>query len=163
MKTLADGLRRSGRLVTAAALLWCSSSGRVAANPAHPVVTQGGAAFSSQGSQLTVSTSGNAFINWGSFNIGAGETTVFVEPSATSLVWNRINDPNPSQILGTLDANGYVVLQNSSGFYIGGQAVINTAGLIMTTAPTAPPDISGGGAWISARRRRRRASSTTGN
>jgi hypothetical protein len=32
------------------------------------------------------------------------------------------------QILGHLDANGYVVLQNQSGFYIGGNAVINAAG-----------------------------------
>jgi trimeric autotransporter adhesin len=147
MKTLADYLRGSKWLIAMAALLLCSTAGRVAANPSGGVVTQGGAKFSSQGSQLTVTTSGNAFINWGSFNIGAGQTTTFVEPSATSLVWNRINDPNPSQILGTLNANGYVVLQNTSGFYIGGQASLNTGGLIMTTAPIAPPDLSAGGAW----------------
>jgi filamentous hemagglutinin family protein len=119
----------------------------VEANPSHPTVAQGSAVVSSQGSQLTVATSGNAVINWGSFNIGTGETTTFVEPSATSVVWNKIADPHPSQILGHLDANGYVVLQNQSGFYVGGHAVINAAGLIMTTAPAAPLDLSGGGAW----------------
>ena len=120
---------------------------RLAANPAGAVVTQGSAVVTSQGSQLTVQTSGNALINWRSFNIGAGETTTFIQPSASSVVWNRINDANPSQILGHLDANGLVVLQNSSGFYVGGQAAISTAGLIMTTSPMPPPDLAGGGAW----------------
>src|SRR5215831_4533534 len=96
------------------------------ANPVGPTVNQGRATFSSQGAQFTVRTSDRAFINWQSFNIGIGETTTFIQPSSSSLVWNRINDSNPSQILGNLNANGYVVLQNSSGFYIGGQAAITT-------------------------------------
>ncbi len=117
------------------------------ANPAGATVSQGTASFTSQGSQLTIQTSGRAFINWQSFNIGQGETTTFIQPSSTSLVWNQINDPNPSQILGNLNANGYVVLQNQSGFYIGGQASINTRGLLMTTAPLPMPDLSSGGPW----------------
>lgn len=119
----------------------------VAANPTQGVVTQGSAVITGQGPTLKIQTSGNATINWATFNIAAGETTVFVEPSASSVVWNHINDPNPSQILGHLDANGYVVLQNQSGFYIGGNAVINAAGLIMTTTPAPPPDTSSGSAW----------------
>ncbi len=117
------------------------------ARPAGPTVTQGNATFSSQGSQLTIQTSDRAFINWQSFNIGVGQTTTFVQPSSSSVVWNQINDPNPSQILGTLNANGYVVLQDQAGFYIGGQAVLNTHGLLMTTAPTPALDLAGGGAW----------------
>jgi filamentous hemagglutinin family protein len=127
--------------------VWFCCPSPVPANPMGAVVTQGSAAVTSHGSTLTVQTGGNTFINWSSFNIGVAESTVFVQPSATSVVWNRIDDPNPSQILGTLDANGYVILQNPSGFYVGGQAAINAAGLIMTTAPTPPPDLSGGGAW----------------
>jgi hypothetical protein len=46
-----------------------------------------------------------------------------------------------------LNANGYIVLQNQSGFYIGGQAVLNTHGLLMTTAPIPMPDLSSGGPW----------------
>jgi filamentous hemagglutinin family protein len=117
------------------------------ANPVGPTVTQGNASFSSQGSHLTIQTSDRAFINWQSFNIGLGETTSFLQPSSSSLVWNQIHDPNPSQILGNLNANGYVVLQNSSGFFIGGQASITARGLLMTTAPIAMPDLAGAGAW----------------
>ncbi len=119
----------------------------VSANPNGATVAQGTASISSSGNTLSIQTSDRAYLNWQSFNIGAGETTTFIQPSSSSLVWNHINDPNPSQILGTLNANGYVVLQNSSGFYIGGQAVLNTGGLVMTTTPTPMPDLSSGGAW----------------
>ncbi|MGA2540350.1 MAG: filamentous hemagglutinin N-terminal domain-containing protein [Verrucomicrobiota bacterium] len=120
---------------------------RVGANPVRATVTQGSAVVSSQGPNLTVQTSGNAVINWGSFNIAAGETTTFVEPSATSVVWNNISGSSASQILGHLNANGYVILQNPAGFYVGGQAAIRAAGVIMTTAPAVTPDISGGSMW----------------
>jgi filamentous hemagglutinin family protein len=116
-------------------------------NPSGGTVRQGTATFSSSGSQLTINTSAQAFISWQSFNIAAGETTTFVQPSSSSLVWNQINDPNPSQILGNLNANGYVVLQNQNGFYIGGQAAISAHGLIMTTSPIPMPDLSSGGPW----------------
>jgi filamentous hemagglutinin family protein len=139
--------RSSPRGVLTGLLLVAFQSGQLHANPHGGTVAQGSASFSSSGSQMTVTTSSQAFINWQSFNIGVGETTTFIQPSSSSLVWNRINDSNPSQILGTLNANGYVVLQNSSGFYVGGQAAINTHGLLMTTAPIPMPSLSGGGAW----------------
>jgi filamentous hemagglutinin family protein len=118
-----------------------------AASPVGPTVTQGSATFTTQGSQLTIQTSDQAVIDWQSFNIGVGQTTTFLEPSSSSVVWNQINDPNPSQILGTLNANGYVILQNQSGFFVGGQASITTHGLVMTTSPTPAPDLSSGGPW----------------
>jgi len=117
------------------------------ANPVGPTVTQGNATFTSQGSHLTIQTSDHAFINWQSFNIGSGQTTTFLQPSSSSVAWNQINGGNPSQILGTLNANGYIVLQNQAGFYIGGQAVLNTHGLLMTTAPIPMPDLSSAGPW----------------
>lgn len=116
-------------------------------NPSGGTVRQGTATFNSSGSQLTINTSAQAFISWQSFNIGAGETTTFVQPSSSSLVWNQINDANPSQILGNLNANGYVVLQNQNGFFIGGQAAISAHGLVMTTSPIPMPDLSSGGPW----------------
>src|SRR4051794_25166880 len=109
----------SSSSIAAASLLLSLSS--IMANPTGHSVAQGSATFTTSGSQLTVQTSDHAFINWQSFNIGAGETTTFVQPSASSVVWNQINDSNPSQILGNLNANGYVVLQNQNGFFIGGQ------------------------------------------
>src|SRR5215510_10619806 len=115
------------------------ASVRAYANPVGPTVQQGRATFTSQGPQLNIRTSDRAFINWQSFNIGVGETTTFVQPTSSSLVWNSIHDANPSQILGNLNANGYVVLQNQAGFYIGGQASITSHGRLMTTYPMPMP------------------------
>ena len=143
-------------------LAWCMGGLRVQANPTGGVVAQGTASYSTSGSQLTVNqTSASAFINWQSFNIAAGETTTFVQPSASSVAWNQINDANPSQILGNLNANGYVVLQNPNGFYIGGQAAITTHGLVMTTAAAPPSTFPAAGPGNLTRRRQQKALSTT--
>lgn len=130
------------------ALGWVGIAPCLDANPTGGTVTQGSATFNTSGSRFTINqNSPSAFINWGTFNIAAGETTTFNQPSASSIAWNQINDSNPSQILGNLNANGYVVLQNANGFYIGGQAAITTHGLIMTTASTPALDLSSGGPW----------------
>lgn len=115
------------------------------ANPTGMTVHGGSAIATVNGSQLTITTSQNASLNWQSFNIAAGETTIFQQPSSTSIVWNRINDQNPSQIYGSLQANGIVVLLNSSGFYFGPNSFVSAAGLVVSTADYVPPQNSGGG------------------
>jgi filamentous hemagglutinin family protein len=134
-------------VVSLALLAWQLCQRPACANPGGGTVVQGAASISSSGPQLTISTSGKTFIDWQSFNIGANETTTFIQPSSSSVVWNQIAGGSPSQILGSLNANGYVVLANPSGFYIGGQASIATHGLLMTTASIATPDVFSGGAW----------------
>ncbi len=114
------------------------------ANPTGMTVASGTATASQNGPQLTITTSQNTFLNWQSFNIASGETTIFSQPSINSLVVNRINDPNPSQIFGSLQANGIVVLMNSAGFYFGPNSYIKTGGLIVSTANCIPPQNSGG-------------------
>ena len=115
-------------------------------NPAGFTVVAGSASVVQAGSQLHITAGNNAVINWKSFNIGAGETTTFLQPSSTSIVWNQINDQNPSQIYGSLQANGVVVLLNSSGFYFGPHSFVSAAGLVVSTANCVPPQ-NGGGAW----------------
>jgi len=77
------------------------------------------------------------------------------------VAWNQINDAQPSQILGNLNANGYVVLQNANGFYVGESAAITAHGLIMTTASTPAFNLSSGGSWVLMRRRHPHRSSIT--
>ena len=116
------------------------------ANPTGMTVHGGSATATSSGSQLTITTtSQSTFLNWQSFNIAAGETTIFQEPSTTSIVWNQINNANPSQIYGSLQANGIVVLLNSSGFYFGPNSFVSAAGLVVSTANYIPPQNSGSG------------------
>ena len=66
-------------LVLGQAFAWLDSP--LLGNPTQGVVATGGALITSQGSQLTIKTSGNTVINWGTFNIASGESTVFVQPS----------------------------------------------------------------------------------
>ncbi len=116
------------------------------ANPTGMAVQSGSASAAVNGSTLTITAGNNAVLNWQSFNIGAGESTIFNQPSAASIVWNRINDQNPSQIYGNLQANGIVVLMNSSGFYFGPNAFVGAAGLVVSTANCLPPQ-NAAGAW----------------
>jgi len=137
-----------GRALTAVIVLLASVGPQpVPANPVGGSVTKGTATFSTQGSQLTVRTSNLTAINWQSFNIGLGQTTTFIQPSSSSIVWNQVSGGSPSQILGNLNANGYVILQNPSGFFIGGQAAITAQGVIFTTAPIPTLNLSAGGPW----------------
>jgi filamentous hemagglutinin family protein len=130
------------RLVAAVMLL--DVAGSAMANPTGMTVQKGSAATTVNGSQLTITASQLAVLNWQSFNIAAGETTIFNQPSISSVVLNRINDQNPSQIYGSLQANGLVVLMNASGFYFGPDSFVKTGGLIVSTANCLPPQNSGG-------------------
>jgi filamentous hemagglutinin family protein len=116
------------------------------ANPEGMTVNRGTATATTTGSQLDLTVSRDAFLTWSSFNIGSGESTIFHQPSASSIVWNRITDSNPSQIWGHLSANGIVVLMNQSGFYFGPGSVVNAAGFVATTATTLP-QFDLGGNW----------------
>jgi filamentous hemagglutinin family protein len=103
--------------------------------PVHraDVVGTSARAVNAAGTQLTVTTTNgvgtnHSAINWQSFSIGAGNTTQFVQPSATSTSINRVVTNTPSQIYGTLSSNGKLVLVNQSGITVGAGAVVDTAG-----------------------------------
>ena len=119
---------------------------RALANPAGMTVASGTATAQTSGSQLNITTSQRAFLNWQSFNIAAGERTVFNQPNAYSVVVNQINGQSASQIFGSLQANGIVVLMNSSGFYFGPNSFVSAAGLVVSTANCTPPQ-NFGGTW----------------
>ncbi|MCP4980764.1 MAG: filamentous hemagglutinin N-terminal domain-containing protein, partial [Gammaproteobacteria bacterium] len=104
------------------------------ANPDGPQVVSGSATFSQPNANtLNVTNSHNAIINWQGFNIGAGQTTNFIQPSRNSAVLNRVLSNNPSSIYGNLNSNGKVFLINQHGLMIGAGARINTAGFYGST------------------------------
>lgn len=151
MKMATGKIRKSGawrrcHLLFAICFLPFAFNGR--ANPTGMTVTTGTATASQSGSTMTINTSQFAALNWQTFNIAAGETTIFNQPSASSIVLNRINDPNPSQIFGSLQANGIVVLMNSAGVYFGPNSYVHTGGLIVSTANCLPPAPNSGGNWV---------------
>jgi filamentous hemagglutinin family protein len=117
------------------------------ANPSGMTVVSGTASAAASGSTLNITASQNAVLNWQTFNIAANETVNFHQPSSISIVWDRILDANPSQILGHLDANGYVVLMNQNGFYFGPNSCVNVGGFVAAGAWVTPPAAGAGAMW----------------
>src|ERR1043165_9573310 len=99
------------------ALLASGFGGPAAANPQGAVVMGGSAQIvQTSPSRLDINQSSNrAVIDWRSFSVGAGATTRFNQPSASSLAVNRVTGANPSDIAGHISANGQVVLVNPNG------------------------------------------------
>ena len=97
--------------------------------PAAPQVAGEGTA------NLTVNqATDKAIINWNTFNIGNGETTQFVQPSANSVTLNRVTGGlGTSEIDGALKANGNVFLINPDGILFGPHSVVDVGGLVATT------------------------------
>ena len=77
--------------------------------------------------------SAKAAIDWHSFNIGRDASVVFRQPSAESIVLNRVVGTDPSQILGRIQANGQVFLVNPYGIVFGRDAKVDVAGLVAST------------------------------
>ncbi|RLT97403.1 filamentous hemagglutinin N-terminal domain-containing protein [Ketobacter sp.] len=85
-------------------------------------------------------TSQNTAIDWDSFNIAVDESVVFAQPNADSIALNRDFSGSPSQIFGSLDANGNVFLLNTAGVLIGSGATINVGGLLVSDLNTSDED-----------------------
>ena len=103
--------------------------------PQGGTVAAGNATIASSGMSATVTQgSGRAAIDWRSFDVGAGEKVEFKQPSASSVTLNRIHDQKPSEILGSITANGQVILANPNGMLFGKDSRIDVAGLVATSA-----------------------------
>jgi filamentous hemagglutinin family protein len=105
------------------------------ANPEGGVVSGGSATITSDANKLNIiQHSDRAIIDWRSFNIGIGEHTQFYQPNSNSVILNRVNGADPSKILGTLTANGNVILINPNGVLFGAGSRVDVNGLVATTA-----------------------------
>ncbi len=102
--------------------------------PTGGVVTSGSATIATSGSQMTVDqTSQQMIANWQSFNIGQNAGVRFNQPAITSSALNRITDQNPTEIMGSLSANGQVFLLNPSGIIFGTTARVDVGGLVASS------------------------------
>ena len=135
----------AGRLVAG---LFCGllAGAAAQASPTGPTVAHGSAHFARPDAATldVTTTTPNAVINWQGFSIGAGETTRFTQPGASSAVLNRVTGSDPSSILGQLLSNGRVFLVNPSGIVFGEDAVVDTAGLVASTLGIGDDDFLAG-------------------
>jgi filamentous hemagglutinin family protein len=86
------------------------------------------------GQTMTITqTSPGAIIQWSSFNIASGYAVNFLQPSATSVVLNRVTGAGASEIDGMLSANGRVFVINPNGVLFGNGAQVSVGGLVAST------------------------------
>ncbi|MCK5727251.1 MAG: filamentous hemagglutinin N-terminal domain-containing protein, partial [Thiotrichaceae bacterium] len=112
------------------AMAFSIMSGEVLANPSGENVVHGDVNFDrSQADTLNVNQSSNkAIVNWQDFSVQRGETTNFNQPSVSSSTLNRVVGDNLSQIHGTINATGQVILINKNGVTFGKDGRVNTGG-----------------------------------
>ncbi|TDJ09892.1 MAG: filamentous hemagglutinin N-terminal domain-containing protein, partial [Deltaproteobacteria bacterium] len=116
-------------IVTAGLLLGGLLTTAASAGPEGEQVVHGDVQFSRDGHLTQIQASHNSIINYQSFDIQAQETVQFIQPGASARVLNRILGNNPTQIDGTLLANGQVYFLNPAGIFVGANALIDVAGL----------------------------------
>jgi len=83
-----------------------------------------------------------ALLNWRKFDIGEKTTLTFDQSKGgrdTSkwIAFNKVNDPSgrPSQILGSIKADGQVYVINQNGIIFGGASQVNTRALTASALP----------------------------
>jgi len=117
------------------------------ANPVGGDVSSGNATITTSGKTETIDqTTSKAVIDWTGFNINSGQTTNFVQPNSSSLTVNRVHDMNPSQIFGSLTANGNLVLINPNGVFFGKGSEVDVNGIVATTSNVANSNVMSDGA-----------------
>lgn len=96
-------------------------------------------------------TQQQAVLNWRSFNIGKNTTLNFDQSAGGEQVgewiaFNKVNDPKgvPSQILGSIKAQGQVYIINQNGIIFGGSSQVNVHTLVASSLPINDNLISAG-------------------
>lgn len=91
--------------------------------------------YTTHGQMEVQQNSNRLVVDWNSFNIGKDATATFVQPGADALAVNRVTGPgqDPSQILGTLKANGSIMVLDRNGVIFGRDARIDVGSLVAST------------------------------
>jgi len=134
--------RLIGAITLTAAALACTLA---QAGPTGGQVSAGSGTIAQSGLNTTINqTSQNLAINWQGFSIAANESVRFNQPNASSIALNRVIGQDPSQILGSLSANGQVFVLNPNGVLFGANAQVNVGGLVATTLSLSDADLMAG-------------------
>ncbi len=130
---------RMGALVLSV-LLWGVAAGLTLAAPQGEHVVSGEAGFERDGPSTVIRAADNTIIDYQAFDIAAGESVRFIQPEAVSRVLNRVRGGNPSDIYGSLTANGLVYLVNPGGVYFHDGCLVDVGGIYAAAAQMSNED-----------------------
>ncbi len=102
-----------------------------------------GAASNTGGADTsTITLSGSrTLLNWNGFNLAPGDTLNFNQSGSTSIAVNRILGGGGTIINGAVNSNGQVWFLDASGIAVGGTAVLNVGGLLLSSLGLTDADI----------------------
>ncbi|MFC5456731.1 filamentous haemagglutinin family protein [Prosthecobacter fluviatilis] len=87
-------------------------------------------------------TQQQALLYWNTFNVGSSTTVKFDQSAGgadagTWIAFNKITDPsgNPTQILGSIEAQGQVYIINQNGIIFGAGSEVSTHALVASALP----------------------------
>ncbi len=133
---------RENLIATAVVTVSLLAGGRAFALPADGEIAAGDVTIStpSVNAMQIEQKSNQAIINWSSFGIGKDEAVNIAQPDTRSVLLNRVSGNDPSEIFGTLTANGRVFLVNPNGILFAPGASINVGGLVASTLTISDSD-----------------------
>jgi filamentous hemagglutinin family protein len=159
----ARGKKSALRLVTAAALVAGGAAGTCASLAAPPRITPPAVNQLPTGAQVAAGTvsfsqtqtataasmavqqsSNKAIVNWQSFNVGANAKVNITQPTASSVLLNRVQSSDPSQIFGQINANGQVLLLNPNGVYFAPGSRVDVGSFTASTHSISDADFLNG-------------------
>ena len=115
------------------------------ARPTGGAVVAGSASISTTAANTLISqSSSRAAVNWNSFNVGSQQSVTFQQPSTSAITLNRVVGPDPSAIAGHITANGQIVISNPAGVVFSKGAIVDTSGLVVTSANITNPNFMSG-------------------
>jgi len=143
------GKSTSGPRLVAAALALVGASWSLpsayAADAANATVSAGTAGISTVGNTTTINQASQRLaIDWTSLSTTANEALRFNQPNAASIALNRITGSSPSELLGSLTANGQVFILNPNGVLFGAGSQVNVGGLVASTLSLSNADFMAG-------------------
>lgn len=94
-------------------------------------------------------TESKAVLNWDTFNIGRN-TTVDFQQNSTDTVLNRVvgDSTAPSQILGTIQGDGTVMVINQNGVIFSGTSQVNVRNLVAAAATITDDQLTKNGLYV---------------
>ncbi len=89
-------------------------------------------------------------VDWTGFDVAGHELVQFQQPSSSSAVLNRVFNQLPSQIHGSIVANGLVLIMNPNGVVFGPGARVEVGGLMASSLDIRVEDFMSGSYLFSA-------------
>jgi filamentous hemagglutinin family protein len=121
-----------------------------AADAANATVSAGVGNVATVGNTTTVTQGSNRLaIDWTSLSTRANEALIFNQPNASAIALNRITGSSPSELLGSLTANGQVFILNPNGVLFGAGSQVNVGGLVASTLSMGNADFMAGSSTFS--------------